>query len=154
MECEKIVRTRKDAQRDSGNGQTEPTNISHNIAVKDWSWIKRYITPEITAEIIYTEKRSEESGESNNVILGKKKKYRKYDEKYLDYGFIYDTNLNVELPQCVVCHKVLAAESVFPNELKRNLESTHSHLQGKPTDLHVRKLRELKHQTTALVSRA
>ncbi|XP_072380271.1 protein FAM200B-like [Diabrotica undecimpunctata] len=43
---------------------------------------------------------------------------------------------------------------MLPNKLKRHLESTHSHLQGKPRDFFVRKLRELKHQTTALVARA
>ncbi|XP_072400651.1 protein FAM200B-like [Diabrotica undecimpunctata] len=53
-----------------------------------------------------------------------------------------------------VSHKVLAAKSMLPNKLKRHLESTHSHLQGKPRDFFVRKLRELKYQTTALVSRA
>ncbi|XP_072380707.1 SCAN domain-containing protein 3-like [Diabrotica undecimpunctata] len=96
-------------------------------------------------------KRSEESVESSNVNVSTKKKY---DDQYLDFGFICVTKGNVVFPQCVVYHKVLAAESMLPNELKRHLESTHSHLQGDPRDFFVRKLRELKHQTTALVSRA
>lgn len=72
----------------------------------------------------------------------------------MDFGFTYITKGNLELPQCVVCHKVLAVESMLPNKLKRHLETTHSHLQGKPRDFFVRKLRELKHQSTALLSRA
>lgn len=51
--------------------------------------------------------------------------------------------LNLELPQCVVCHKGLAAESVLPNKLKWHLETNHSHQQGKPRDFFVKKLREL-----------
>lgn len=72
----------------------------------------------------------------------------------MNFGFTCITKGDVELPQCVVCHKVLAAESMLPNKLKRHLESTHSHLQGKTRDFFLRKLRELKHQSTALVSRA
>ena len=97
-------------------------------------------------------KRSE--GESSNVTLGKRKKYRKYDDQYLNFGFTCITKGHVELPHCVICHKVLAAESILPNKLKRHLESTHSHLKSKPRDFFVRKLRELKHQSTVLVSRA
>lgn len=99
-------------------------------------------------------KRSEDIGESSNFNLSKKKKYRKYDEQYLNFGFTYIIKGDAELPQCVVCHKVLAAESMLPNKLKRHLESTHSNLQGKPRDFFARKLRELKHQSTALVSKA
>ncbi|CAK1599034.1 unnamed protein product [Parnassius mnemosyne] len=42
---------------------------------------------------------------------------------------------------------------MLPNKLKRHLETTHSNLQGKPRDFFVRKLRELKHQSTALLSK-
>lgn len=99
-------------------------------------------------------KRNESSGESSKETTDKRKKCRKYDDQYLDFGFTYITKGNEELPQCVVCHKVLAAESMLPNKLKRHLETTHSHLQGKPRDFFVRKLRDLKHQSTALLSRA
>lgn len=94
---------------------------------------------------------SEESGKDH---LEKRKKYRKYEDQYLDFGFTYISKGNVELPQCVVCHKVLAAESMLPNKLKRHLETNHSSLQGKPRDFFARKLRELKHQSTSLFSRA
>ncbi|XP_046975180.1 protein FAM200B-like [Vanessa cardui] len=99
-------------------------------------------------------KRNEGSGESSNVTGGKRKKYRKYDDEYLDFGFTCITKEDVELPQCVVCYKVLAAESMLPNKLKRHLELVHSDLQGKPREFFVRKLRELKHQSMSLVSRA
>lgn len=99
-------------------------------------------------------KRNENSGESSKGTVEKRKKYRKYDDQYLDFGFTYITKGNIEHPQCVVCHQVLAAESMLPNKLKRHLETTHSHLRGKPRDFFVRKSRELKHQSTALLSRA
>lgn len=77
-------------------------------------------------------KRSEDSGQSSKETLEKRKKFRKYDDEYLDFEFTYITKGNVELRQCVVCHKVLAAESVLPNKLKRHLETTDSYLQSKP----------------------
>ncbi|XP_072389908.1 SCAN domain-containing protein 3-like [Diabrotica undecimpunctata] len=43
---------------------------------------------------------------------------------------------------------------MLTNKLKQHLESTHTHLQGNPRDFFVRKLRELEHQTTALVLKA
>ncbi|KAL4710431.1 hypothetical protein ACJJTC_008833 [Scirpophaga incertulas] len=76
-------------------------------------------------------KRNENSGESSKGTVEKRKKYRKYDDQYLDFGFTYITKGNIEHPQCVVCHQVLAAESMLPNKLKRHLETTHSHLRGK-----------------------
>ncbi|KAL4718376.1 hypothetical protein ACJJTC_018230 [Scirpophaga incertulas] len=75
-------------------------------------------------------KRNENSGESSKGTVEKRKKYRKYDDQYLDFGFTYITKGNIEHPQCVVCHQVLAAESMLPNKLKRHLETTHSHLRG------------------------
>ncbi|XP_072389511.1 protein FAM200B-like [Diabrotica undecimpunctata] len=85
-------------------------------------------------------KRSEESGESSNVNLNKKKKYRKYDQ-YLNFGFTCVTKVNVEFPQCVVYQKVLAAESVLSNKLKLKLKSIWNQL-------------TVIYKTTALVSRA
>ncbi|XP_023214390.1 uncharacterized protein LOC111617309 [Centruroides sculpturatus] len=70
-------------------------------------------------------KRVEDSGKSTKETVEKRKKYRKYDDQYLDFGFTYVSKGNVELPQCVVCHKVLAAESMLPNKLKRHLETVH-----------------------------
>ncbi|XP_067141820.1 zinc finger BED domain-containing protein 5-like [Centruroides vittatus] len=70
-------------------------------------------------------KRVEDSGKSTKKIAKKRKKYRKYDDQYLDFEFTYASEENVELPQCVVCHKVLVAESMLPNKLIRHLETTH-----------------------------
>lgn len=98
--------------------------------------------------------RKRNEGGSSNGSSEKWKKYRKYDDQYLDFGFTYITKENLELPQCVVCDKVLAAESMLPNKLKSHLETTHCHLQGKPRDFFVRKLGELRRQSTALFSRA
>lgn len=118
-----------------------------------FNYARRFLILAMDNFIQRNKKRSEDLGESSKEeTLQKRKKYRKYDDQYLDFGFTYITKGNAELPQCVVCNKVLAAESMLPNKLKRHLETTHGHLQGKPRDFFVRKLRELKHQSTALLS--
>jgi len=53
-----------------------------------------------------------------------KRKFRKHDNNYLDFGFTYITIDNEERPKCIICLKVLAADSmVVPNKLKRHLET-------------------------------
>ena len=37
----------------------------------------------------------------------------------------------VEQPQCVICMKVLASESMKPNKMRRHLEAERSHLKDK-----------------------
>ena len=52
-------------------------------------------------------------------------KKRKYDESYVQYGF---TSINIngeEKPQCVICNKVLANDSMKPTKLKQHLENVH-----------------------------
>lgn len=49
---------------------------------------------------------------------------------------------------------MLAAESLFANKLKRHLEATHNNLQGNSREFFARKLREQKHHSTSLFSRA
>lgn len=41
-----------------------------------------------------------------------KRKFRKYDNNYLDFGFTYITIDNEERPKCIICLKVLAADSM------------------------------------------
>jgi hypothetical protein len=63
------------------------------------------------------------------VARVKKRKNRKYDDCYLDFGFTSTEVDGEERPQCVLCMKVLASERVLPSKLKRHLEATHpSHL--------------------------
>ena len=49
-----------------------------------------------------------------------KKKSRKYSDSYLDFGFTF---ILQEKPQCVICSKVLANESMLPNRLSLNVIS-------------------------------
>lgn len=53
--------------------------------------------------------------------IEKKQKIRKYDDSYLNFGFTSTVVANVEHPQCVVCLKVMAVESMLPNKMKRHL---------------------------------
>ena len=50
-----------------------------------------------------------------------KKKSYKYSDSYLDFGFTFILRNGEEKPQCVICSKVLASESMLPNKLKRHL---------------------------------
>jgi len=47
-----------------------------------------------------------------------KKKSRKYNDQYLDFGFTFILQNGEEKPQCVICSKTLASESMLPNKLK------------------------------------
>ena len=69
-------------------------------------------------------------------------KKRKYDENYLQYGFI--SSADGEKPFCLNCKKSLANSSMFPAKLKQHLETTHHDLVGKPKEYYV----DLKSQQT------
>ncbi|VVC25872.1 Hypothetical protein CINCED_3A012173 [Cinara cedri] len=58
----------------------------------------------------------------------KKRKWRKYDDRYLDFGFTSTEINGEERPLCVVCMKVLAPECMLPSKLKRHLEANHKKL--------------------------
>ncbi|GFY24806.1 SCAN domain-containing protein 3 [Trichonephila clavipes] len=52
-------------------------------------------------------------------------KSRKYSQEYLNFGFTI-TEVNGEKPLCVICSKILAADSMKPNKLKRHFETLHA----------------------------
>jgi hypothetical protein len=68
-------------------------------------------------------KRDNPEFDSSNTV--RKLKYRKYHESYMDYGFMYTVVENKERPQCVICFKVMAVESILPNKMKCHLETVH-----------------------------
>ena len=70
-------------------------------------------------------------------------KKRKYNDDYLKLGFTSITIGGIQKPQCVICHKVLTADSMRPNKLKAHLESVH------PTYVH-KGLRSLQHLERSL----
>lgn len=86
-------------------------------------------------------KRKAEDESSPNVPASQAKvKTRKYDEAYIAFGFTSTTVGNEERPQCVVCLKILACDSLKPNKLRRHLETTHPEHKDKPVDYFRKKL--------------
>ena len=75
-----------------------------------------------------------------------RKKTRKYDNSYLNFGLTVAERKGVEHPQCVTCCKVLAAECMLPSKLKRYLITNHNNLSGKPHEFFSRKLSEMNKQ--------
>jgi hypothetical protein len=68
--------------------------------------------------LLNSNKRCEsENNESTSLSSGnslKKRKHRKYDDSYLDFGFKSTEVDGEEMPQCVLCMKVLASECMLP----------------------------------------
>lgn len=58
-------------------------------------------------------------------------KKRKYDESYLEMGFIETNNGQ---SQCVICSKVFPNSSMYPEKLRRHYEKVHLDHEGKPLD--------------------
>ena len=50
---------------------------------------------------------------------------RAYSDNYLKFGFTSIVTEGIEKPQCVICLKVLSAESMKPFQLKRHFEKEH-----------------------------
>ena len=59
---------------------------------------------------------------------------RTYQAEFLNYGFTEIEDRGQMKPQCVVCMKVLTAESFKKNQLKKHLDKVHSHLSSKPRE--------------------
>ena len=62
-----------------------------------------------------------------------KKKF-KYNESFVQFGFIVINTDGEEKPQCVLRHKVLASSSLKPCKLKRHLETHHPNSTNKGSD--------------------
>ena len=54
--------------------------------------------------------------------------------RHLVFGLTCTTVGNEERPQCVVCLKVLACDSLRPNKLRRHLETKHPKHKDKPVE--------------------
>ncbi|CAH1975362.1 unnamed protein product [Acanthoscelides obtectus] len=52
-------------------------------------------------------------------------KKRKFSEDYVKFGFIFIEKDELQLPQCVICMKVLSNDSMRPNHLERHLKQQH-----------------------------
>ena len=76
-----------------------------------------------------------------------RKKTRKYDSSYVNFGVTVAEREGVEHRQCVICCKVLAAECMLHSKLKRHLTTNHNNLFGKPREYFARKLSEMNEQS-------
>ena len=79
-----------------------------------------------------------------------KKKSRKYSDTYLDLDFTFILQNGEEKPQCVICNKILAGESMLPNKLKRHLTSSHPKFAIKLRNFFARKLSDMKSQVSTI----
>ncbi|TKS64936.1 Zinc finger BED domain-containing protein 5 [Collichthys lucidus] len=92
--------------------------------------------------------------ESSPNVATSKAKTRKYDEAYLALGFTSTTVGKEERPQCVVCLKILARDSLKPNKLKRHLETTHPEHKDKPVEFFRKKLTHCRAQQSRFTKAA
>ncbi|GFX56776.1 zinc finger BED domain-containing protein 5 [Trichonephila clavipes] len=53
-------------------------------------------------------------------------KSRKYSQEYLNFGFTVTEVNGEEKPLCIICSKILAADSMKPNKLERHFETLHA----------------------------
>ena len=58
-------------------------------------------------------------------------KKRSYQEDYLKFGFTSIVTNGIAKPQCVICLKVLSAESMKPFQLKRHFVKEHANFTEK-----------------------
>ena len=73
---------------------------------------------------------------------------RSYNEAFLKLGF---TELDGK-PKCVVCLKVLSAESMKKNKLQRHLEKNHPNCVNKPAEFFERKLKSIQGQRNVMTA--
>lgn len=97
---------------------------------------------DIATEI--SEKRRKLDDDDEKASTSAKRKTRKYDPNYLQFGFMENEEYALPRPQCVLRLKVLANESMRPNKLLRHLQSRHPESKDKPIDFFVAKKRSLK----------
>ncbi|GFT69145.1 SCAN domain-containing protein 3 [Trichonephila clavipes] len=63
---------------------------------------------------------------SAQKIIVPKIKSRKYSQEYFNFGVTITEVNGAERPLCVICSKVLAADSMKPNKLKRHFKTLHA----------------------------
>ncbi|GFX76814.1 zinc finger BED domain-containing protein 5 [Trichonephila clavipes] len=73
-------------------------------------------------------------------------KLRKYSQEYLNFGFTIIEVNGEEKPLCVICSKILAADSMKPNKLKRHFETLHGEYINKPREFFESKLKSYEKQ--------
>ena len=56
---------------------------------------------------------------------------RKYSDEFLKYGFTFIVDAGIKKPQCVICNKIMSAELMHPNKMKRHFDAKHPNFAGK-----------------------
>uniref|UniRef100_K7FJU0 BED-type domain-containing protein n=1 Tax=Pelodiscus sinensis TaxID=13735 RepID=K7FJU0_PELSI len=72
------------------------------------------------------------------------RKVRKYSADYLKFGIIWSSSEDELRPMCVLCHEVLANESLKPTNLRHHLTQKHGEYESKTLDFFQNKLTEFK----------
>ena len=73
-------------------------------------------------------------------------KKRKYQINYLDFGFTYLIEDDLQIPQCVVCMKTFSNSTMKPASLKQHLANAHPSMISKNRSFFESKLSRLKRQ--------
>lgn len=98
-------------------------------------------------------KRKAEKDEDNETKESHPKaKMRKYDEAYVALGFTVTKVGDEERPVCLLCLKMLAADSMKPNKLRRHLKTLHPNHADKPLEFVQRKRAEYCQQSSRFVN--
>ena len=73
-------------------------------------------------------------------------KKRKYEENYLDFGFVCLIQDGLQIPQCVLCMKTFSNSTMKPASLKQHLANAHPSMISKNRSFFELKLFSLKRQ--------
>ncbi|XP_070599912.1 protein FAM200C-like [Erythrolamprus reginae] len=104
--------------------ETPPNKWGWMKPEKKFDWRENSIPERVEMDCFRTQ------GTETMKRVEKKAKKRKYIEDFLQYGFTSVVTAGIEKPQCVICSKVLSAESMKPNKLKRHFDSKHANFVG------------------------
>ncbi|KAJ0070141.1 hypothetical protein NL108_002459 [Boleophthalmus pectinirostris] len=97
-------------------------------------------------------RQAERNGDKETNENLPKAKTRKYDEAYVALGFTVTTVGDEERPVCLLCLKMLAADSMKPNKLRRHLNTLHPNHSDKPLEFFQRKRAEYCRQSSRFVT--
>ena len=73
-------------------------------------------------------------------------KKQKCQDNYLDFGFTYLIEDDLQIPQCVVCMKTFSNSTMKPASLKQHLANAHPSMMSKNRSFFESKLSSLKKQ--------
>ena len=81
------------------------------------------------------ERPKDETAEDSKAANKKKAAFkRKYQESYLNYGFIATADSHSPNPCCIVCGDWLPNEAMKPSKVLRHMETKHPSLKDKPLE--------------------